>query len=93
MAIKQIYTLSDSKVSNFLTPFYVENEAMAIRNIASHFHPSANPESMILQHPQDFDLYYLGEYDTDTGKFETVPPKHISNLVQIRDRYLKEMEK
>ena len=33
--------------------------------------------------PQDFDLYYLGEYDFTTGQVDSVTPEFVCNGVNV----------
>lgn len=76
------YSIRDTKGEIFHAPFYQPTYGLAER----HFESAVNdPRSTINQFPEDFDLYYVGEYDDQTGKFETPPtPEHQIKAVQLK---------
>ena len=37
----------------------------------------------LTKHNEDFDLYFIGEYDDNTGKINSERPEHISSLRQL----------
>lgn len=83
--IKKIYSIRDQKSEVFNTPFYQSTHGEAERN----FHHLCNDQkSTIAQYPSDFDLYYLGEYDDNTGQFSGLDtPQHIAKAVsQIKPK-------
>lgn len=77
------YSIRDSKADVFNTPFYQKTHGEAERT----FQQLAKDEkSTICKYPDDFDLYYLGEYDDQTGKMESLDsPQHIVKAVQIKN--------
>lgn len=77
-----VYNVKDTKSEYFLTPFHVAKEEMAMRNIRAAVFDDEHPFG---KNPQDFDLYYLGEFDDNTGIFEMLDsPKHICKLDSLR---------
>lgn len=58
-----VYAMRDLK-SGFLTPTVDQNDAMAARNFASSIQRS---EGVLFTHKSDFQLYRIGEFDTDLG--------------------------
>lgn len=65
-----VYTIRDVKVG-FDTQFMVQiNDDAAIRafNMAIN-----NPGTMLAFVPSDFELYKIGEFETDNGYFEPCP--------------------
>lgn len=58
-----IYTYRDTKVG-FLMPQCDQNDGTAIRGFS---YAVNNNEGMMNFSPKDFDLYKIGEFDTDTG--------------------------
>lgn len=82
MSIKRVYSTRDSKTEFFYTPFYQNTEAEALRTWGAS---TAKPESMICQYPEDYDLYYLGTFDDQTGKFQLLDsPKHVVSAVNLK---------
>lgn len=68
--IYPVYTIRDVKVG-FDTQFMVQiNDDAAIRafNMAIN-----NPGTMLAFVPSDFELYKIGEFNTDIGHFEPCP--------------------
>lgn len=65
-----VYSMFDAK-TGFLTPTVDINDDSAIRNFA---HSIANSEGILYSFSQDFQLYRLGEFDTDTGALTQASP-------------------
>lgn len=63
MKIK-IYTVHDSKAKLFNKPFTSQNNATATRAFA---YACNDPEHEFCRFPQDFTLFEVGEFNTDTG--------------------------
>lgn len=62
--IQKMFAVYDSKARTFCRPFFVAHEAVALRA----FEGGANdPAQEMCQHPGDFTLFHLGEFDDDTG--------------------------
>lgn len=59
-----LYSVYDKKACFFASPFCVEREVMAERFFNELV---CDPQSTISKYPDDFALYYLGEYDSSTG--------------------------
>lgn len=82
--IHKAYSIRDSKSEIFNPPFYKQTHGQAERD----FQTVVNDEkSMIFQYPDDFDLYYVGEYDDQKGVFRPLPtPEHIIKAVQMKQQ-------
>lgn len=80
--INQIFSIRDTKANAYLTPFFMNNEAMAIRAITD----LANDiEHSFCKHSEDYALYSLGVYDDATGKLEVLDaPLHVVNVVELK---------
>lgn len=64
MTTLNIYSVRDAKVDGFLTPFFLPNDAVALRT----FGQCANdPSHNFCQFSTDFELFRLGEFSIDTG--------------------------
>lgn len=74
-----MYSIRDTKSELYSTPWYAINHATAIRNFSKAVNSSESP---IKEQPEDYDLWYVGEYDDNTGKINPEPtPQHISKAV------------
>lgn len=76
------YSVRDSKGEVYHTPFFQKTHGEAERNFTAL---ARDPKSQVSQFPEDYDLYYIGEYDDNTGKFESITtPQHIIKAVNVR---------
>lgn len=66
-----VYSVFDTAVSVFGTPFFAPTEASAIRSFVTL---ANDVNSTVHMYPQDFSLYYLGSYDSETGTIVSEPP-------------------
>ena len=70
----KMFAVYDSKLGAFFTPFFMAHAALAQRA----FTATANdPQSQICQHPQDFTLFELGEWNDELGQI-AMYPKHVN---------------
>lgn len=68
------YSIYDKKSLTYAKPFYFHQDGEALRA----FDASVQGEqSQLNQFPEDFDLYYVGDFDQITGKTSTAEPKYI----------------
>jgi hypothetical protein len=72
----KVFSIRDSKGNLFNTPFCKMNE----RDATFEFKRLVNDkQSLPGQYPKDFDLYLLGEYDDQTGRFTSLDqPQHLA---------------
>lgn len=75
-----MYSIRDAKSEVFNTPFYKGTHGEAERD----FRSAVNDEKTQLnRYPEDFDLYYLGEYDNNTGQSVSLDtPQHVIKAIQ-----------
>lgn len=62
------YSLRDTKAEVFAAPFFVPNDAIAIRLLSQLVTDTRND---LGKYPQDFMLYRIGTYDTESAKLES----------------------
>ena len=77
----RMYTIRDTKGEVFHPPFYKKTHGEAERDFRTLVN---DDKSMQFKYPEDFDLYYVGDYDDQSGKI--VPqdsPQHIIKAVQV----------
>ncbi|MCI9476500.1 MAG: hypothetical protein HFE71_08535 [Emergencia sp.] len=73
-----MYAMRDVK-AGFLTPQVESSDEIAIRNFQMAF-KSARPDSLLFGFPEDYSLYRIGDYDTDSGAVTPcVPPLFLCN--------------
>lgn len=79
--LTKVFAIRDAKAETFGPPFYQGTHGEAERS----FRQLVNDEkSNVKPFPEDYDLYYLGEYDNISGKlFPIETPLHIVKAVQL----------
>lgn len=71
----EFYAVYDKKAMCFFPPFTTENNVQAIRGIDEAVNSSG---SVLNRYPDDFALYYLGDFDNKKGK---ISQKEMNELV------------
>ena len=80
----KMYALKDVKAGTFMNPWPESGDPQAIRNLTSAVNGDTGQQ--ISQFAEDFDMYYLGEFDQDTGLFlqGNEEPKFIIHASQLK---------
>lgn len=68
---KKIFAVYDDKAQTYNSPLFLNTDGEALRALSDEVN---NPESLIHKHPDDFRLYRLGSYDSDTGAITPEDP-------------------
>lgn len=77
-----MYSIRDSKSEIFNAPFYKSTHGEAERDFTKLVN---DDKSMLSQFPEDFDLYYLGVYDDNTGKIMARDtPEHVTKAALVK---------
>lgn len=77
----KIYSIRDTKAEVFHPPFFQKSHGEAERSFSELLR---DEKSLIYKYPEDYDLYYLGNYDDQTGKITpNNSPEHQLKAVQI----------
>uniref|UniRef100_A0AAU8B1F3 Nonstructural protein n=1 Tax=Dulem virus 149 TaxID=3145626 RepID=A0AAU8B1F3_9VIRU len=58
------FSVYDKKSESFNTPFFAPTYGVAVRSFTDL---ALNRETVVGQHPEDFDLYCVGSFDDSTG--------------------------
>lgn len=78
------FSIRDQKAEVFNTPFFQKTHGEAERNFRTLVN---DQKSTVFQFPEDFDLYYVGDYDDVLGTFRSLEtPQHVIKAVQLVDR-------
>jgi len=79
--ILRMYSVRDAKAEVFNPPFYQKTHGEAERTFAQLVR---DPKSTVSQFPEDYDLYYLGTYDDQAGKVQSLDtPQHVQKAVSV----------
>lgn len=77
---QNIYAVKDIVANEFQPPFYLKNDALAIKEFGK---ACENPDTDWNKYPSDYSLYNLGVFDTETGHIISTDNKQISNASQF----------
>lgn len=72
----KIVAVRDRAADVFAQPFFVASIGVAIRSFTDEVNRK-DENNGFYKHPEDFDLYLMGEYDDSDGSFECMQPKQI----------------
>lgn len=79
----KVFSIRDQKAECFNLPFFKKTHGEAERDFRAVVNDS---KSTVNQFPDDFDLYFIGEYDEVSGVFKPVDtPQHILKAVSVRE--------
>lgn len=78
----KVFSVRDAKGEVFHPPFYKKTHGEAERDFTLLVR---DEKSHVHQFPDDYDLYYLGEYDDQKGTFESLAtPQHVCKAVSVK---------
>lgn len=79
------YSVRDSKAEIYNQPFFQKSHGEAERTLLSLV---KDGKSMISQYPDDYDLYFIGTYDDQTGVFSPLnTPQHMQKARHVLDAW------
>lgn len=80
--ILKMFTIRDQKGDCFNTPFFQRTHGEAERNFQQLVRDG---KSTLSQFPEDYDLYFLGDYDDQTGKVNVQDtPQHVAKAISFK---------
>lgn len=86
--ILKIFTVYDSKVEAYKTPFFAQSKGAALRDWSDAVN---DPQTMFHRHPEDYVLFELGEYDDQTGQFHQHPaPVSMGVAIEMKHGHIPE---
>lgn len=80
----KMYTIRDQKADAYNPPFYKKTHGEAERDFTELVR---DEKSMVSKYPEDYDLYFCGTYDDQTGLVESLKtPQHIAKAISLINR-------
>lgn len=70
----KMFSIYDTKMESYGTPFFMPKRGAAMRAFGDL---AKDPKSTIHQHPTDYDLYELAEYDDESGEIVACKPVNL----------------
>lgn len=77
----KIYAVFDDKAKAFIQPFYMLNDALAIRSFTNAVNTD---KSQLNVNPEDYTLFAIGEFDDAGGKLVARNPELLVSGLQVR---------
>lgn len=77
-----VYSVRDAR-TGFLTPTVEVSDQVARRNFE---HAIASGPSLFTSHPEDYSLWCIGSFDTDTGELSPVTPGVLLQATDVLNR-------
>lgn len=68
MAKLYVVSVRDSAMQAFGRPIFVPSLGVASRSFADEVNRAA-PDNQMNQHPEDFELWYIADFEEETGLF------------------------
>lgn len=81
-----VVAVRDSAVNAFARPVHVQSVGQAVRSFSDEVNrpSSVDQPNQMNQHPDDFELYHIADFDDETGAF-TVPDEGVRMLARGKD--------
>lgn len=77
-----VFAVKDCK-TGFMTPTVDYNNESAARNFV---HALISTKGLFYTHPADFELYRLGEFNTENGKIAAYGPELVLTGIDAKER-------
>ena len=72
----KIFAVRDRATDQFGTPMFLMAIGQAVRSFTDEVN-RMDKDNQLYLHPDDFDLYTLGEFDSDSGLFSVGQPEQV----------------
>lgn len=79
MSKLKIFGVKDTMAEAYMNPFYARSTGEAIRSFADE---TNKPDSPFNRHPNDYNLFELGEFDQVTGEMKILAAPHSHGTAQ-----------
>lgn len=80
----KMFSIRDAKAECFNQPFFSKTHGEAERNFIQL---AKDQKSFVSQFPDDYDLYFVGTYDDQTGTLRPLDtPQHVAKAVNVLSR-------
>ncbi|QCQ85032.1 nonstructural protein [Blackfly microvirus SF02] len=72
-----IFVVKDRATDVFGQPMFLVSSGQAVRSFTDEINRQAE-DNQLYRHPDDFDLYELGEFENEEGSFTTFAPRLVT---------------
>lgn len=81
--IKKVFSLYDEKSEAYIQPFFLDTLGQFARAMSDCL---SDPNHQFARHTADYSCYLLGEFDDNTGAFNTNVRRSLGALVEFRSK-------
>jgi len=81
----KIFSLRDQKIDAFMAPLAMQTTGQVIRMLQDEIERN-EPTNIVAKHTEDFELFEVGEFDTDTGQITAKAPKSVILLTELKPK-------
>lgn len=85
----EMFTIYDTKVDAYREPLFAANEHDLYRTLHNTFQKDRDNNKYFLN-AEDFQVFKIGDYCFKTGTLNSIEPKHVFNMHDIKGAVLKE---
>lgn len=79
-----IYAIIDVKAQTLAHSFFAHNNVQAIRSFSEAVNTHQKEGNNLANYPEDFDLYYVGKIDDNTGEITDSEKNHLANGTAVK---------
>lgn len=91
---QEVFTIFDSKSDDWKVPQVKRNRSLVERELLTFFaDPTKRQTSELWTNAEDFQLFSVGRWSTETGMLDSWPPKHCVNILELKQMVLSEERK
>jgi hypothetical protein len=72
--MKKVYSVFDIKAAVYHRPMFLDTHGLAIRSFEDACRAEGSP---LAQHPEDYSLWYIGDFDEATGVMQSAQPNYV----------------
>ena len=80
--ILKAFSVYDSAAKAYMTPWFLHQEAQARRVFGNAINQE---DHQFYANPEDYTLFYIGQFDDETGMVESVTPESCGNGLEYQD--------
>lgn len=84
----RMYSILDSKVASYSLPFYAQTDASAVRKFSDVVNDGSVANNDYFRHPEDFSLFFVGEFDDSVGSLDVVVPQALVSAVSVKQLFV-----
>lgn len=78
----KIFALRDQKTDAFMNPIAMQTPGQLVRNLQDEM--NKDKDGLLNQHASDFELFEVGDFDTETGTLTGHAPKSVILLQDLK---------